>query len=236
MIFDEMKLTENYRSHDELKAKKNVQKVEEHLIAEEIEKLVEGAENVENVEVDSSTLRKDDTQAAPGKEEESAEDDYEFKRREKGKHVEESRSTSSPTKIRSLRTYSTPISSYTEKLQELMPGRFKQYRSFFDELQGRYGYLSKNLKTRFMPRKKFNVLAQHLKEIMEDSLTTMGLIMERQHKQEDVAKMIADTIQQERESLRADISLQINNGITNHIPSQVDSSVRNYMSGHILHV
>nr|GEW16453.1 hypothetical protein [Tanacetum cinerariifolium] len=36
--------------------KQNVQKVEEHLIAEEIEKLVERTENVENLEVDSSTL------------------------------------------------------------------------------------------------------------------------------------------------------------------------------------
>ncbi|GKE01587.1 hypothetical protein Tco_1389570 [Tanacetum coccineum] len=179
MIFDEMKLTKNYRmyaamfgkSHDNLKAKKNVQKVEEHLIAEEIEKLVEGAENVENVEVEitSEVLPVNINE----EEEESAKDDYELKRREKGKHVEDSRSTSSPTKIRSLRTHSTLISSDTEKLQELMPGCFKQYRSFFDEFPGRYGYLSENLKTRFMPRKKFNVLAQHLKEIMKDSLTTM---------------------------------------------------------------
>ncbi|GKF26050.1 hypothetical protein Tco_0081944, partial [Tanacetum coccineum] len=77
----------------------------EHLIAEEIENLVEGSENVENVEVNSSTLRQDDTQTILGtrleprsdkeslkveitaelqpvnineKEEESAEDDYEF--------------------------------------------------------------------------------------------------------------------------------------------------------------
>nr|GEX62180.1 hypothetical protein [Tanacetum cinerariifolium] len=48
--------------------------------------------------------------------------------------------------------------------------------------------------------------------------------------------MIADAIQQERENLRAEITLQINNTITNHIPSRVDLSVRNYMSGYILHV
>ncbi|GKE61345.1 hypothetical protein Tco_1511712 [Tanacetum coccineum] len=60
--------------------------------------------------------------------------------------------------------------------------------------------------------------------------------MERQHSQADVSKMIADAIQQEHENLWVEISLQINNVITNHIPSQVDSSVRNYMSGHILHV
>ncbi|GJS40314.1 hypothetical protein Tco_0565357 [Tanacetum coccineum] len=73
---------------------------------------------------------------------------------------------------------------------------------------------------------KFNVLAQHLQEVMEESLPKMvddhvkeltktqvpiyvaeGLIMERQHNQADVAKMIADAIQQEHENL------------TNHIPS-----------------
>ncbi|GJS25201.1 hypothetical protein Tco_0453833 [Tanacetum coccineum] len=48
------------KSHDELEAQQNVQKVKEHLIVEEIEKLVEGAENVEKVEVNSSTIRQDD--------------------------------------------------------------------------------------------------------------------------------------------------------------------------------
>ncbi|GJS91809.1 hypothetical protein Tco_0774445 [Tanacetum coccineum] len=134
------------KSCDELEAKQNVQKVEEYLIAEEIEKLVEGAENVENIEVDSSILRQDDTHNVPGtrlepmcnkespeveitaevqpvniskEEEELAEDDYELKRREKGKHVEESRSTPSPTTIRSPRIHSTIISSDTKKLQKL---------------------------------------------------------------------------------------------------------------------
>ncbi|GJW72304.1 hypothetical protein Tco_0129221 [Tanacetum coccineum] len=124
--------------------KQNEEKVKEHLMAEEIEKLVEGTENVEeNVEVDSSTLRQNDlgTRLEPksnkespkvkitavvqhvdvNKEgEESAEDDYKLRRREKEKYVEESRNTSSPTKIRSPRIYSTLISSDTEKLHELM--------------------------------------------------------------------------------------------------------------------
>nr|GEU43404.1 putative Gag-Pol polyprotein [Tanacetum cinerariifolium] len=77
------------------------------------------------------------------------------------------------------------------------------------------------------PRMKFNALAQHLQAIMQESLPKMvddrikeftnkqvplyvaqGLIMEREKSQADVAKMIAD----------------------------VDSSVQNYMSGHILYV
>nr|GFA89413.1 hypothetical protein [Tanacetum cinerariifolium] len=266
--------------------KQNVQKVKEHWIAEEIEKLVEGTKNVENVKVDSSTLRQNDTQNDPGtrleprsnkesskieittevqpvnineEEEESTDVDYELKQMDKGKHVEESRSTPSPTTIRSHRTHSCLISLDTNTLWELTktdpkpssstpssfslksnitttsrllslfkpkPRRFKQYRSFFDELQGRYSYLFEHLKTRFMPRRKFNVLAQHLQQIMEELLPTMvddrvkkltkkqvslyvieGLIMEREKRQIDVAKMIAYTIQQEYENLRSEISL-----------------------------
>nr|GEU32917.1 integrase, catalytic region, zinc finger, CCHC-type, peptidase aspartic, catalytic [Tanacetum cinerariifolium] len=55
-----------HKSHDELEAQQTVQKVEEHLIAEETEKLAEGAENVKKVEVNSSTLRQDVTQTIPG--------------------------------------------------------------------------------------------------------------------------------------------------------------------------
>ncbi|GKA34528.1 hypothetical protein Tco_0720957 [Tanacetum coccineum] len=187
------------KSRDVLKAKQNVQKVKEHLIAEEIEKLVEEAENVE---VNSSTLRQNDKPIDPGtglepmsdkesleveitataqpvnvneEEEESAEDDYELKRREKGKHdlteidLKPSSSTLSSSSPKSNITATNRLLS----LFKPKPGRFKRYKSFFDELQGRYGYLFEHLKTRFMPRKKFNVLAQHLQEVMEESLPKM---------------------------------------------------------------
>ncbi|GJZ87726.1 hypothetical protein Tco_0659336 [Tanacetum coccineum] len=308
----QLSLTEQ-KSCDELEAKQNVQKVEGHLIAEEIKKLVERTKNVENPEVDSSILRQNDNQNDPGtrleprsnkespkveitvevqpvntikEEEELAEDDYELRRREKGKNVEESRHAPSPTIIRSPRIHSNLKCSDTEKLQELTvnyrphssstpsssssklsatnrllslfkpkTGRFKRYKSFFDELQGRYGYLFEHLKTRFMPRKKFHALPQHLQEVMEALLPKMvvahikeltktqvpiyvahGLLMERQQSQADVAKMIADAIHQECENLQAQISSQINNAITNHIPSWVDSSIWNYMSSNISHV
>ncbi|GKC59178.1 hypothetical protein Tco_1086776, partial [Tanacetum coccineum] len=102
------------KSRDELKAKQNVEKVKEHLIAQEIEKPVEGTENVENVEVDNSiSYSQNDpvTRLKPRsnkkstevektadvsqyvnvieEEDESVEDDYELRRREKWKEVEE---------------------------------------------------------------------------------------------------------------------------------------------------
>ncbi|GJU54941.1 hypothetical protein Tco_1228655 [Tanacetum coccineum] len=196
------------KSRKELEAKQNEEIVKEHLMAEEIEKLVEGTENVEeNVKVDSSTLRKNEIKMILTlEEEESAEDDHELKRKEKRKHVEESRHTPSPTTNRSYRIHYTLISLDTEKLQELTvndpppssstpssssprsklsatnrllslfkpkTGIFKQYKSFFGELQGCYSYLFEHLKIRFMPRTKFNALAQHLQELMEDSLPKM---------------------------------------------------------------
>ncbi|GJQ94613.1 hypothetical protein Tco_0005752 [Tanacetum coccineum] len=49
-------------------------------------------------------------------------------------------------------------------------------------------------------------------------------------------RMIAKAILQERGNIQAKISSQIQKAIDNQIPSQVDASVRSYMSGHILHV
>nr|GEW48792.1 hypothetical protein [Tanacetum cinerariifolium] len=98
------------KSHDDFEARQNVEKVNEHLVAEETEKIVEGTKNVEEDVVDNSNLNSQNdpnTRLEPRsykenpevekiaivlqhvnvieEEDESAEDDYEFRRREKGK-------------------------------------------------------------------------------------------------------------------------------------------------------
>ncbi|GJU70819.1 hypothetical protein Tco_1262224 [Tanacetum coccineum] len=248
------------------------------LASVEIEKMVEESENV----IDDSPIPRNDDQNIPdtrleprsdkespeveitnvvipvnvNKEEEEITDEvYELKRREKGKIVEESRSTPSPTPIRSPKIHTDLVSLDTKKLQELTetdttptsspsslntklsttnrllsllkakPARFKRYKSFFQELQGRYGYLFEHLKAKFLSKKLFDTLADHLQEVMVESLPTMV----DKHIKEKVEK-------QERKRLQAEISSQIQQAIDNHIPSLVDESVRNYMSGHILHV
>ncbi|GJR48031.1 hypothetical protein Tco_1316134 [Tanacetum coccineum] len=132
------------KSREEFEAK-NEEKVKEHLMVEEIKKLVEGTENDENVEVDSSTLRRNDNQNDLGArleprsdkespeveitvveqpvnvyedEEESVEDDYKLRIRKKGKHVEEIRHTPSPTTTRSPRIHSTLRSLDTENFRK----------------------------------------------------------------------------------------------------------------------
>ncbi|GKB03578.1 reverse transcriptase domain-containing protein [Tanacetum coccineum] len=216
---------------------------------------------------------------------------FELRRRVKGKNVEETRISPIPSPTRSPRNLSTLVSSDTEKLQELTvthptpssgsskpkltktnrllslikakPNRFKRYKSFFHELQGRYGYLFAHLKKRFMPRTSSDQLADNLHDVMMETLPSLvkekvteqvkkevpaqvrdqvpvylaeGLILERKTTKEETERLISKAILQERGRMQAHISSQIQNAIDNAIPSLVDASVRSYMSGHILHV
>ncbi|GJX59551.1 hypothetical protein Tco_0290941 [Tanacetum coccineum] len=317
------------KSREEQEARENVALVAEHLAAEEIEKLVEESENVD----DSSPTRHDDT-SIPGtrieprsdkespdvgrlfiekdemtskdtevepnivipvnvddEEDEITDEVFELRRRAKGKNVEESRISPIPSPTRSPRNLSTLVSPDTEKLQELTvthstpssgssvskitktnrllslikakPNQFKRYKTFFHELQGRYGYLFAHLKKRFMPRKSSDQLANNLHDVMMETLPSLvkekvteqvakevpaqvrdqvpvylekGLIMERKTTKEETERLISKAILQERGRMQAQISSQIQNTIKNSIPSLVDASVRSYMSGHILHV
>ncbi|GJV17096.1 hypothetical protein Tco_1362419 [Tanacetum coccineum] len=154
-------------------------------------------------------------------EEESAKDDYELRRKEKGKAelMVNDPLPSSFTPSSSSPKSKLSASQHILSLFKSKTGRFKRYKSFFDKLQGRYGYLFEHLKTRFMPRKKFHVLALHLQEIMEESLPKM---VDTRVKELTKTQM---RIQQETENLRAEISSQINNAISNHIPSQIRTAL-----------
>ncbi|GJW69420.1 hypothetical protein Tco_0123844 [Tanacetum coccineum] len=166
---------------EEQEARENVELVNKHLASEEIEKMVDEPENV----IDDSLIPRNDDQNIPGtrleprsdkesleveitnvvipmnvneEEEEITDEVYELKRKEKGKIVEESRSTPSLTPIRSPRIHTDLVSSDTEKLQELT---------------GCYGYLFEHLRAKFLSRKSFDTLDDHLQEVMVESLPTM---------------------------------------------------------------
>nr|GEX77489.1 hypothetical protein [Tanacetum cinerariifolium] len=188
-----------HKSKEEQEARENVALVDEHLAFVEIEKMVEGQENV----IDDSSIPRNDEHNIPGT-------------REKWKIVEESRITPFPIPIRSPRIH-TDLISDTKKLQELT------------ELQGRYGYLFEHLRARFIPRKSFVTLADHLHDAMAESLPTMV----DKHVKEQVQKLV---LEQVRDQVPAQISLQIQQAIASDILSQLDASVRSYMSGHILNV
>nr|GEZ47688.1 hypothetical protein [Tanacetum cinerariifolium] len=164
-----------HKSRQEQEARENVALVEEHLASVEIEKMVEGQENV----VDDSLIPRNaeynilGTRLEPRSDKESSkvkftdvvipvnvygeheeeneitDEVYELKRREKGKNVDEFRITRFPTPI-----------------------RFPKIHTDL-ELHGHYGYFSEDLRAKFMPGKSFVTLAAHLHKVIADSLHTM---------------------------------------------------------------
>ncbi|GJT48073.1 hypothetical protein Tco_0974230 [Tanacetum coccineum] len=134
-------------------------------------------------------------------EDEITDEVFELRRRAKGRNVEETRISPISSPTRSPRNLSTLVSSDTEKLQELTvthptpssgssvpkltktnrllslikakPNRFKRYKNFFHELQGRYGYLFAHLKKRFMPRTSSDQLADNLHDVMMETLPSL---------------------------------------------------------------
>ncbi|GJW87392.1 hypothetical protein Tco_0162732 [Tanacetum coccineum] len=212
-------------------------------------------------------------------EDEITDEVFELRIRVKGKNVEETRISPIPSPTRSARNLSTLVSSDIEKFQELTvthptpslglsepkftktnhllslikakPNRFKSYKSFFHELQGRYGYLFAHLKKRFMPRTSSDQLADNLHDVMIETLPSLvkekvteqvkkevpaqvqdqvfvylaeGLILERKTTKEETERLISKAILQERGRMQAQISSQIQNAFDNDIPSLVDAS------------
>ncbi|GJW65105.1 hypothetical protein Tco_0116989 [Tanacetum coccineum] len=95
------------------------------------------------------------------------------------------------------------------------PTRFKRYKSFFQELQGCYGYLFAHLRARFMPRKSFDTLADNLYDVMVETLPTMV----DKHIKEQVMKQVPEQVQNQ-------VLVYVAEGLI----------LESYMSGHILHV
>ncbi|GJY19579.1 hypothetical protein Tco_0391070 [Tanacetum coccineum] len=211
-----------HKSREEQEARENMELVNKHLASEEIEKIMEGPENVID---DSLPPRNDEpnilgTRLEPRSDKESLEVDItnDEERMEKGKIVEESRSTPFPTPIRSPRIHSDLVSSDTKKLQELMYGRIIHH------------LVDTHIKEQVKKQVPEQVRDQVLAYVAE------GLILERQNIRRDRTCMISKAILQERGNIQAEISLQIQNAIDNHIPSQVDAQYDLYVSEHILHM
>ncbi|GJU55633.1 hypothetical protein Tco_1229347 [Tanacetum coccineum] len=202
-IFHLPQATDN--NHDSFQeARENVELVNKHLASEEIEKMVDEPENI----IDDSPIPRNDDQNIPGtrleprsdkespemeitnvvipvnvneEEEEITDEVYELKQREKWKIVEESRSTPSPTPIRSPRIHTDLVSSDTEKLQELTetdttPTLSSSSLNTKLSTTNRLLSLFKAKPARFKPilhEKSFDTLADHLQEVMVESLPTM---------------------------------------------------------------
>ncbi|GJR14009.1 hypothetical protein Tco_0796661 [Tanacetum coccineum] len=210
-----------HKSQEEQEARENVELVNKHLASVEIEKMVEESENV----IDDSPIPRNVDQNIPGtrleprsdkespeveitnvvipvnvneEEEEITDEVYELKRREKGKIVEESRSTPSPTPIRSPRIHTDLVSSDTEKLQELTETDTTPTPSS-SSLNTKLSTTNRLLSLfkakpapKFLSRKSFDTLADYLQEVMVESLP----MMVDKHIKERVEKQVPEQVPQ----------------------------------------
>ncbi|GJR67689.1 hypothetical protein Tco_0013754 [Tanacetum coccineum] len=219
------------KSREEQEARENVELVNKHLASEAIEKMMEGSENV----IDDSLPPKNDEPQIP-------------------------RTRLEPRSDKESPEVQITNDEEVEITNVVIPVNVNEDE---DEIIDEVYELKRREKGKIVKEKSFNTLADHLQEEMVESLPTMvdthikeqvkkqvyeqvrdqvlvyvaeGLIMERQMTKEKLEQMIAKSILQERGNIQAKISLQIQKAIDNHISSQVDVSVRSYMSGHILHV
>ncbi|GJS79025.1 hypothetical protein Tco_0728906 [Tanacetum coccineum] len=189
-----------HKSREKQEARENVELVNKHMASKDIEKMVTKPENVIN---DSLIPRNDDqnilgTRLEPRsdkvsleveitnvvipvnvneEEEEITDEVYKLKQREKGEIVEVSRSTPSPTPIRSPRIHTDLVSSDTKKLQELTKTDTTPTPS----------------STKFLLRKSFDTLADHLQEVMVESLP----LMVDKHIKEQVKKQVLEQMKLE---------------------------------------
>ncbi|GJZ03602.1 hypothetical protein Tco_0536877 [Tanacetum coccineum] len=178
----------------------------QHLTSEEIEKMVEEPKNV----IDETPIPRNDDQNIPGTRLEPRSD----------KECPEVEITNVVIPV-NVNEEEEEITDEVYELKRREKGKI--------ELQGRYGYLFEHLRAKFLSRKSFDTLADHLQEVMVESLPTMV----DKHIKEQVEKQVPE---QERGKLQAKISSQIQQAIDINIPSLVDVFVRSYMSRHILHV
>ncbi|GJS11780.1 retrovirus-related pol polyprotein from transposon TNT 1-94 [Tanacetum coccineum] len=168
-----------HKSHEEQEARENVALVYEHLAAEEIEKLVENPENVD----DSSPPRYDDT-SIPGTRLEPRSD----KESPEVEIVQEKEEETTPmvdvTNIVIPVNVDDEEDEITDEVFELrrrakgknveesrispIPSPTRSPRNL--STLGRYGYLFAHLKKRFMPRTSSDQLADNLHDVMMETL------------------------------------------------------------------
>nr|GEV00828.1 hypothetical protein [Tanacetum cinerariifolium] len=205
------------RSIEDYKAQQNVERVKEHMVDEELEKLLE---RTKNMDVDAfiddvlNNQEDPDTRIEPRSDKESLEakkdanmvtihdeeleegsvgDEFDIRMREKGKGIEETRDT--PTPIRSHRTHISPLYTNKEKLQELTvitqdtPLSMDKERIY--ELAVIDPTPSSSSPKPKAGRKKFHQLAKHVHSTIEEFLPSMT--------QANVAAMIVEAIKKEAE-------------------------------------
>ncbi|GJX10674.1 hypothetical protein Tco_0200533 [Tanacetum coccineum] len=198
------------RSIEDFEAQQAIKKVDEHLMDEDIEKIVEGdeetdADNLEDEKVvDYMTINEE-------VEEESAEAEL---KRKKWKGI--------GVIARMSRRYGY-IFCHMKKY--FMPRRDMDA-------------IGKEIKDT-LKEVVHKMVDETTNQNMKDNLTmvvTEGIKLEWEKTKADIASMVAEAVRKEQERTRAELSLQVSNDVATNVPPQVDAFLRNYMNNNILHV
>ncbi|GJS95350.1 hypothetical protein Tco_0802318 [Tanacetum coccineum] len=179
--FNSLLIRRSLRSSiEDFEAQQAIKKVDEHLMDEDIEKIVEGDEesDANNPEAEKSAYV---MQIDEEVEEESAEDAL---IRKKGKE-----------ELKELMTFE-PTSSST-KPKTLCS---KHIKGVIARMSMRYGYIFRHMKKSFMPRKDMDVLGNMVEETLK---------LERENTKADIVAMVAEAERKEQECTRATLSSQM---------------------------
>ncbi|GJR24796.1 hypothetical protein Tco_0973323 [Tanacetum coccineum] len=200
-----------HKSRKEQEARENVALVDEHLASEEIEKMVDGQENV----FDDSSIPRNDESNIPGtriepisnkespKVEITKDKDVQIT---KDKEVE----ITKETPVVDITNVVIPVNvndEYEEITDEVYELKRREKGKIVEETRnspiptpirpprihtnlGRYGYLFAHLRVRFIPRKSFDTLGDNLHDVMVETLPAMV----DKHFKEQVMKQVPERV------------------------------------------
>ncbi|GJX91538.1 hypothetical protein Tco_0344864 [Tanacetum coccineum] len=101
------------------------------------------------------------------------------------------------------------------------------------------GELSASKKSTINQDSKFVNGDKTTNDIVKKNLSTIvaeAIRLEREMVKANIVAMVDEAVKKKHEHTRAELSLHVTNDVANHVPTQVDSFLQNYMSNHILHV
>ncbi|GKA58711.1 hypothetical protein Tco_0758024, partial [Tanacetum coccineum] len=254
----QISLTE-HKSREEQEARENVELVNKHLASEEIEKMMEGSENV----IDDSLPPRNDEPKIPG---------TRFEPRNDKESPEVEITNDKYVEITNVVIHVNVNEEDDEITDEVYELKRREKRNIIEEPRSTpFPTLIRS------PRTHTNLVSLDTEKLQEltvsDTQTTSSRLQHTKlskanrllslfkakpslksfdtladHLQEVMVKSLStmvDThikeqvkkqVPEQQGNIQAEISSQIQKAIDNHIPSQVDTSVRSYISGYILYV
>ncbi|GKF05018.1 hypothetical protein Tco_0035686, partial [Tanacetum coccineum] len=228
------------RSIEDYEAQQADKKVEEHVLEEDVEKIVEGedidminSQEYPDTRIDlgshkeSSKVKKDVDVVMIDKEvdEESVDDAL---IRKKGKGSLEIMDTPLGTPTRSPITHTDSLSSNKEKLKELTASKptsssSKPKTDRSKHIKGAIARMSRRYVEETLKEVVPMMVDETTNENMKKNLPRMvveGIRLEREKTKADIASMVAEAVRKEHERTRAELSLQVTNDVATNVPSQ----------------